>query len=638
MQQLPLVWRAPALRLSRAIQAQDGVSPVRTAPVISYESPIIDTSPSRSHHELSQSLHLRDAILKELFPTESLESLQGLPREALLRKIERQRQSEEEPETGIEVPSQSHSQDRNDDSEEWDEADKRMQHSSAYDDVNNLSLTFDRSHSYLGFSSVGIILRSILEISPRIQTKLAQDLQSHASSSTLAPGEDNNFSDGEITLTTEFCIDAYFAHVHGITPMIDEIEFRRRVKTNNTEDGPWQALLNMVLVMGAVAMGQWKSDFIRDRFHRARSFMNMELLGSVQLESLQALCLLGGYYLHFRSTPNMANAVLGAAFRMAAAMGLHKEAILTHTAKQNPWDQTEAEVKRRSWWTLFCLDTWASMTLGRPTFGRWNRATMDTNLPTAHSPDPTVSILCASAEFCLIATEVQERFAQDIPVTTAETFHYDNHVTAWYNALPESVNESHGGLTSVAVAQAYLRNRYLNFRILLHRPFLLQLSRPGLTRSEDVAAAVVTCCELSLEAITNIAGSVMPNTIWAWNSTWYLYQACMVPLFIMATDPQGDDAASCKSKLRDALATFEALVPWTPAASRSHSIVRSIFEAAQNPESGDDLMEISNFDLLDMDVNGFWDLNNVGLDLDVLLNYNTTNDFERYGLERLDGN
>ncbi|KAK1147239.1 hypothetical protein N8T08_001978 [Aspergillus melleus] len=629
MQQLPLVRRPPAMYLSGAIQEEDGATPVRRAPVVPRACSIIDIMYrlGRSHQELSRSLEIRDAILEQLFPTVSPESLCGLSRETLRQLIERQDSGVEEMST--EVQEAAHVRDGNEDDQAWDEADKLMQHSSAYDEVNNLSLTFDRSHSYLGFSSVGIMLHSILEISPKIQTKLAQDLQAHASHLSIAPDDGNTSPSGEIVLTSELCIDAYFAHVHAITPMLDEADFRRRVQENNAEDGPWQALLNMVVVMGAVALGQWESDLIRNSFHQARCFMNLEILGSVQIESLQALCLLGGYYLHFRSTPNMANAVLGAAFRMAAAMGLHKESIITHSTRQTPSDQSEAEMKRRSWWCLFCLDTWASMTLGRPTFGRWDGSMMDTHFPGEHHRDPAVSILRASVEFCLIATEVQERFAQAIPVTTEEMFHFDQRVQDWYKALPAIVNQFHGGLTNVAIAQAYLRNRYLNLRILLYRPFLLQLSQSVMARSDTIAMAIVTCRELSFEAIANIADSIIPNTIWAWNSTWYLYQACMVPLFIMATDPQHSEAGKCRSKIQDALVAFEALIPWTPAAKRSHSIVKSIFEATLNLELGGDLLENPDFDLLNMDVNGFWDLNNVGLDFDFLLNYNMMNDLDR---------
>ncbi|KAI9038977.1 fungal specific transcription factor domain-containing protein [Aspergillus affinis] len=631
--------RIRSLCLSGAIQEEDGVTSVSKTPVVRRARSIINIPYrlGRSHQELSRSLEIRDAILEQLFPTVSPESLRGLSREALRQLIECQGPGEGE-ETSREVQEASHFRDRTDDGEAWDEADKLMQHASAYDDVNNLSLTFDRSHSYLGFSSVGIILHSILELSPKIQIKLAQDLQAHASHLSIAPDDGNIPPNREILLTSEICIDAYFAHVHAITPMLDEADFRRRVKENNADDGPWQAVLNMVVVMGAVATGQWKSDLIRNSFHQARRFINLEILGSVQIESLQALCLLGGYYLHFRSTPNTANAVLGAAFRMAAAMGLHKEAIITHSSRQTSSHQPEAEIKRRSWWSLFCLDTWASMTLGRPSFGRWDRSIMDTNLPSEQHPDPAVSILRASVEFCLIATEVQDRFAQATPVATEEMFHFDQRVQDWYSALPAIVNLSHGGLTNVAIAQAYLRNRYLNLRILLHRPFLLQLSQSVMARSDTMAMAIVTCRELSFEAIANIAESFTPNTIWAWNSTWYLYQACMVPLFIIATDPQHNDAVICRSKLQDALVTFEALIPWTPAAKRSHSIVKSIFEATQDLGSGGDPLENTDFDLLDMDVNGFWDLNNVGLDFDFLLNYDTMNDLDRYEQENVTGN
>ncbi|KAF5863226.1 hypothetical protein ETB97_010454 [Aspergillus alliaceus] len=74
----------------------------------------------------------------------------------------------------------------------------------------------------------------------------------------------------------------------------------------------------------------------------------------------------------------MASAVLGAAFRIPTPLALHKEPFEDSAAQQDSGKRLSSiEKRRRTWWSLFCLDTWASMTLGGATLGRWDPSTMD---------------------------------------------------------------------------------------------------------------------------------------------------------------------------------------------------------------------------------------------------------------------
>jgi hypothetical protein len=103
----------------------------------------------------------------------------------------------------------------------------------------------------------------------------------------------------------------------------------------------------------------------------------VDSLGNGNLETVQALALLGGYYCHFLNRPNMANVVMGAALRMAIAMGLHRE------ERSGSHNHSIFEIRRRVWWCLFCLDSWASFALGRPSLGRWEPETITAALPTS---------------------------------------------------------------------------------------------------------------------------------------------------------------------------------------------------------------------------------------------------------------
>jgi hypothetical protein len=88
--------------------------------------------------------------------------------------------------------------------------------------------------------------------------------------------------------------------------------------------------------------------------------MTLESLGAGHLETVQAFAILGGSYLHYLNKPNLASVITGAALRMAVALGLHLEPSqkledLSDDAR------LQFETRRRTWWCLFCFDTWVGL-------------------------------------------------------------------------------------------------------------------------------------------------------------------------------------------------------------------------------------------------------------------------------------
>ena len=168
--------------------------------------------------------------------------------------------------------------------------------------------------------------------------------------------------------------------------MLDEPSFRATYLGGQRNDGPWLALLNMVFAMGSIAAT--KSDNCNHImfYNRSKEHLDLDSFGSGHLEALQALGIMGGYYLHYINKPNMANAMMGAALRMACALGLHRESLLSTKGNRVDLSEIPADIRRRTYWSLFCLDTWASTTLGRPSLGRWGPAI--TIRPPEGSNDP----------------------------------------------------------------------------------------------------------------------------------------------------------------------------------------------------------------------------------------------------------
>lgn len=124
----------------------------------------------------------------------------------------------------------------------------------------------------------------------------------------------------------------------------------------------------------------YKIDYFLER---ATASLSVEHLESGSLTLVQAFTLLsnltqkrnkpnsGFVYLGERCRPcSLASPIdhsslAGIAVRMAIGLGLHREL--------PSWNITsfEREVRRRVWWVVFCFDSGASITFGRPIVSRW---------------------------------------------------------------------------------------------------------------------------------------------------------------------------------------------------------------------------------------------------------------------------
>ena len=213
---------------------------------------------------------------------------------------------------------------------EWDE-DRRNRDPipSEADDVNGLSLSVDRQSSYLSATSVKAAFIVMLKVAPGLRSYLAATNSANGkplnqggsyptpqtSSSVKGPQGIPWSSDGQ-TL-----IDAYFNRVQILIPMLDEPSFRADYLNGRRSDTSWLALLNMVFAMGSVVARKSDDHNHVAFYNRAKEYLPIDSFGSGHLETIQALALMGGYYLHYINRPNMANAVSGAALRMACAMG-----------------------------------------------------------------------------------------------------------------------------------------------------------------------------------------------------------------------------------------------------------------------------------------------------------------------------
>ncbi|KAK1727411.1 hypothetical protein CaCOL14_008692 [Colletotrichum acutatum] len=567
--------------------------------------------PSRKTLEaLSQSLEECRSVLKRLFPHQDVQSLLPLSRHDLLGLLEHPvldtptalpspplnasplSQELDSPvcsgsERGFSSLELMPGRDT-----EWDE-ERRVRDPIPIeaDDVNALSLSVDRQSSYLGASSIKAALMCLMKVQPALRNALTTPLQSAEVTHSFPSMRQRSAVPKETqripwSWKGQTLIDAYFKRIHVFVPMLDEAAFRADYLEGQRFDAPWLALLNMVFAMGSIVA--MKSDDYNhiNYYNRAMEHLPMDAFGSSHIEMVQALALIGGYYLHYINRPNMANAVLGAAIRMASALGLHRESLA-----QGSSDIAAAETRRRTWWSLFCLDTWATTTMGRPSFGRWGPAInirppeFGINQGRDSAQHAGILPLIENIKFCKIATQIQDLLAISPLLRAEDRCNLDGQLVNWYSSLPWLLRTTDPCAEPLYIARCIMKWRYQNLRMLLHRPVLLSLASNGSLShvAEQDVAAIETCRELAKQTIEDIAREWTRNQMSGWNAVWFLYQAAMIPLVSTFWEWNSPRVADWHQQIETILDLLEAMEDWSLAAKRSREVVWRMYEASRQP-------------------------------------------------------
>ncbi|KAL5333891.1 fungal-specific transcription factor domain-containing protein [Aspergillus crustosus] len=592
-----------------------------------------DPRPSRRHVEkLSTTLDEYRTVLEKLFPGATPETLASLPREKLLELTSKalvQPQSLPQvqvqsagprapsPATSATASHDAHvspisNEDGNLESLQAmpeESTDPRILSSeianTISDDVNALSLSSRGPSSYLGVSSVNAVLKTIVWLDPGSVSYFAStppsgprrgsmpDLTSSEGQSW--PGHDQPGTPPQVHMQVpeSQLLDAYFTYVQPLTPILDEQSFRETYASGHRKDDRWYCLLNMVLAMGSICASTCDDISHKIYYSRCRAYLDLESLGSSHLETVQTLGILGGWYLHYVAQPNLAYALMGAALRMAATMGLHKE-FADQSDTTNKHKMASLDLKRRVWWTLFLMDCWGGVTLGRPTMGRFSPS-ITVKLPHHRESGNVLDILplLENVRFCKISNQIQDALAVSPLTKYSEILHFDNQLVEWYNSLPYILKDHEPCPESIANTREVMKWRYHVQRILLYRPTLLSYAMrrvPYIALRSEERTAIERCREIAETAISDISAAAKTPQMNGWNAVWFLFQSTMVPLLGLfindhsVTDPRAS-TESCQTQVQEALLVFARLQLASPTARKTLDAVSRIFEASKRGPS-----------------------------------------------------
>ncbi|KAK5021687.1 hypothetical protein LTS07_010729 [Exophiala sideris] len=577
----------------------------------------------RSVEKISQTLQEYRGILQKLYPNIHPDQLRDLPRDKLVELISKTRPfqplspqtpSVEETHPPINSDAGSLEQLQPMPEERNDAFDRRLAALKGItDDVNVLSLSVKQNPSYLGISSVMAILRVITWLDPECLSKSPDRsvVPSRAASlppeyqvlQTETPHYDAPTSSpwDEIPL-----INAYFTHVHPFIPLIEEKSFRETYMAAQRTDSRWLLLLNTVLAMGSVAAGTSEDTGHQVYFNRAKEFLSIDTLDSAHLETVQALAILSGLYLHYVQIPNQASALMGATLKLATMLGLHRDYSegVGPTEAKAEGAANSIEMRRRIWWCTFMLDTWAANTLGRPSMGRTSPAI------TAKLPQESIgqsamllTLVKENIRFCIISTKMEDALAVCPLLDEHDRHALDAAHVEWFKhssvrmstqACPP-ISEPPG----ITTLKNVMRWRYHTNRILLHRPVLLWYAMRKIAWDKlpnEKRAAIEICRQACADLIHDIATTWRghkPCRMSGWNAVWLIYQAVMVPLLSLYSNPREEEfVANSRRQIETAIATMRGLQCWSTTAKRSIEVVEKLYEASKRHHGAYQMSEV----------------------------------------------
>ncbi|KAL4994369.1 hypothetical protein BDV10DRAFT_177046 [Aspergillus recurvatus] len=452
------------------------------------------------------------------------------------------------------------------------------------DDVNALSLLARPPTSYLGISSVQAALKAIAWNLPGYNFSISPTVSRQPPEEPLSP---LSTTLATLQFTETQLVDAYFANFHPFAPLLDEDAFRKTHQAGYRQDARWLALRDIVLALGSIIAAADVNDRAHcTYFESSMSRLNLGSLGNPSIEVVQTLGLMGGWYCHYTSQPNLAYSLMGASLRMALTLGLHRE-LCDGRPVHDPGQAAQEDFRRRVWWSLCCLEIWGQETLGRPGMNFFT-ASITANPPRLIDKDNYLEIvpLIENVEFVKVASRIQESLATPPALTHTEMSDLDAQLLQWWNNLPPILRDSEPYPECVHSVRTVMRWRLYTQQMLLYRPKLLNQTMrriPFVAVRAEERTAIQRCREYAETLILDIAQTTSLNRMIGWNAVWFIFQATMVPLICLSGIPVDNNleasTESCKRQVETAILTLHRMRPYSPTAGRTFEVISSLFSA-----------------------------------------------------------
>lgn len=311
----------------------------------------------------------------------------------------------------------------------------------------------------------------------------------------------------------------------------------------------------------------------------------MDILEKGSLGYVQAITLLANY-LQKRNKPNAGFILIGIAFSMALAIGLHRE---FDTPTTSPFTM---ENRRRVWWTLFVFVSGAQLALGRPAaslvgvnvqlpanLDDWDLAVDMEHIPPDKSEPTVASCLIAQVKLAKIANTVHSELLTHRRPSFAKAMKLEESIRAWWTSLPPYFDENTILEPKLELPKRVLLWRSFNLRIVLNRPFLFENIAAGAPLNVSVES-INSCLTAARDCISSICGCLksieMARQGFAWYAAAWLITASFVQATCLIYSPRHSLAASWRTSLHQAVECLHMLGSSLDIALRAEDILQNV--------------------------------------------------------------
>ncbi|KAF4631594.1 hypothetical protein G7Y89_g6531 [Cudoniella acicularis] len=379
------------------------------------------------------------------------------------------------------------------------------------------------------------------------------------------------------TTTRELMVQ-YFGDTGLLFPYIHQqtfLETYDEMKTNNFTKvrRTWLGLLNMIMALatsttveeGLSAERRAKQSNVY--YQRASGLCEKQIMRGTSLEVVQHL-ILASQYLQGTQRSVETWTIHGLTVKAALQLGLHS------AAASSRFSLLDQEIRKRTWYACVVLDRTLSMTFGRPAAipDDYVRIQLPIHLGPGDGTDGVlqeVSVAFFNATITLykimwtvIDLSYGGNIGCDPPTSAFDTvsrlFGLEQQMVDWERRLPKSLGlpeASHLTITSNVIDpitsslsrfRIILAVRYLNLRVLLHRPILVKFLDITGNNANDLdvqevnliqqigSNSVLVCVESSMKIIaivSTIVASRGSQRTWLgawWFSLYYTFNAALV--------------------------------------------------------------------------------------------------------------
>lgn len=359
--------------------------------------------------------------------------------------------------------------------------------------------------------------------------------------------------------TADALVHAFFDRIHPNYPIFHRSMFQLRYEAVwdrksdllRDLDPGWVCCLSMIFVFGAQALeqhDQQQASLIQTRYISLVHHTLSRLVSTTSLLNVQALLLLQ-LYEHNAGERNASWMFLGAASRMAVALGMHRE------GTNAGFDPIERNIRKRVWWTTYIFEKLLSAMLGRPS--NIDDREVSVSLPEESMFDSGDTPPDYTAHFLSLIRLLERVKRIMYPLPNDNNADADDHLLTsakelleesdnWYNNLPKHLlpdNLTLSAKQSRAVLLLHLC--YLYTKILITRPILVHrvtLELESLERREpslahmpqdilNLSRLCVQCAETSLSYLKILYDTNMLDGV-SWMDVYYIYHS----VFILCID------------------------------------------------------------------------------------------------------